>query len=73
MPKPIANIGEAPAQLAGVPCRFCRWMRYTLTLCANARTKDVVLVARCSRCGRLRGTFREIEALLRHSTSPRVG
>ena len=67
------NIGEAPAQLAGVPCRFCGWLRYTLTLCANSRTKDVVLVARCSRCGRLRGTFREIEALLRHSTSPRVG
>ena len=31
MPKPIANIGEAPAQLAGVPCRFCRWMRYTFS------------------------------------------
>ena len=67
------NMREAPAQLAGVPCQACGWMRYTLTLCANARTKDVVLVVRCSRCGNLRGTFRKIEALLRSSTAARVG
>lgn len=67
------NMGEAPAQLAGVPCRFCGWMRYTLTLCANARTKDGLLQARCSQCGKLRGNFREIEALLCPSTAARVG
>jgi NAD-dependent SIR2 family protein deacetylase len=67
------NMWEAPAQLAGVTCRACGWTRYTLTLRANARTKDVALLARCSRCGYLRGTFRKIEALLRPSMAPRPG
>lgn len=73
MSRLTGNMGEPSARSAGVPCRVCGWMRYTLTLRATASTKNVVLLARCSRCGSLKGAYKEIEALLRPSAAPWPG
>lgn len=72
MPNSIWNLGDTPTTRAGVPCRSCGWMRYTVTMLANIGTENVVLMVRCSRCGNLKGTLRESESLLRPSTSPEV-
>ncbi len=70
MPKQIGNIADAQMYLDTAHCSFCGWMKYHFTLRSEISTKTVELLAQCSRCGRLKGSVREIESLLRPSPSP---
>jgi uncharacterized Zn finger protein len=63
MPHLTGELGNMWTHLDGVPCPSCKWMTYTVILRSVTSTKNAELLARCSRCGKLRAALGESASL----------